>query len=213
LPVAEILKKFGWQYNLNFQKTALQILATPDCFQKWCHEKKMNLMDLASLLSVTKEQLTQSKYLNQFFQDISSFNFSKSIGSQVLELGIELFLIEDTFDFQNKNESESKTELKSETNKLDFQQLSQAKSAEAYLEILKKARFPMTYKQDLSIEKKWQNISWPSQAQVRFTRYGDKAGVEMRLFVSQATDLKKYLISLEKAYQMLENENLIKTEH
>lgn len=216
-PIAEVLKKFGWQLNDNFRKTSERLRQTSIHFQNWCFEKKINVMDLAPLLSITNDQLLDPRLLT-IFNALVDYGFSKTLGVQFLELGIELFLLnpdEPTAIIQSiipKNKNITMDTIIDPANKVD-PVLRVDKVAEKLLEAFKKARYPMTYQQDEAHQQKWQKISWPSQAQVRFTRHGDKAGVEMRLFVSQASDLKKYLVSLERAYQILENETLTSTEH
>ena len=175
LPIELIAQKYGWQANEAFYKIAKAIAATPMGFQNWCSEKKLSPMDLAPLIS--------GGYLNlnSLFHDIVAFKLSKSTGTKVLELGIELLLLGKTND-----------EISAE-------------DPNQWLEKLQTLRYPQSSDRDSAEKDQMISLPWPGMSQAKWTRQGDKTGVELKLFVSQPADLKKYLQSLEKVKDLLEN--------
>lgn len=187
-PLALIAQKFGWQANEQFFLIADRLNEMPAGFQKWCSDKKVSPLDLLPLLSAGDLDL---KFL---FHDILQFNLSKSLGVKALELGIELMLM------GNKPEEITSQRL------LTFIGRDQT-PGEAWIETLKHMRFPETAKRDLAHEQKMTSLPWPGTSHAKWTRQGDRAGIELKLFVTQPSDLKKYLQSLSKVQDMLEKES------
>lgn len=187
LPLSLILSKFGWQPTDQFFKVAETLLKTPVGFQNWCSDKKVGPQDLLPLISAGELEL---KFL---YHDILQFGLSKSLGVKALELGIELILMghvaenlssERLLTFVPKNES----------------------PGEAWVSALKHLRYPETFKRDQEQAKKMSSLPWPGSSQAKWTRQGDRAGIELKLFVTQPSDLKKYMQSLAKVQEMLEKE-------
>lgn len=192
-PINEILGKLGWHANQNFFSTAEKLVQAPIGFQKWCAEKKLGPMDLAPLNSIDIDQL---KFI---FLDILNLEASKNWGTKALELGTELILLG-----KNKSDIQAQNLLKKEN--LSRQDL------ETWVQALETLRFPETQKRDQTFKDKLTALPWPGSSQAKWTRHGDQSGVELKLFVTQPADLKKYLNSLEKVNGLLEN--MIKgTEH
>jgi len=186
-PVILTAQKFGWQANEQFFLVADILRETPEGFQKWCSDKKVSPQDLLPLLSATALEL---KYL---FHDLIQFNLSKSHGVKALELGIELMLL------GKKPEEITSQQL------LTFVGKDQTPS-EAWIETLKFMRYPETIRRDHDQEEKMTSLPWPGTSHAKWTRQGDRAGIELKLFVSQPSDLKKYLQSLSRVQDMLEKE-------
>jgi hypothetical protein len=51
------------------------------------------------------------------------------------------------------------------------------------------------------------NLPWPGASIVRWTQQGDQAGIEIKFFVSNPTDLKNNLKSLNQVHDILEKDS------
>ena len=68
---------------------------------------------------------------------------------------------------------------------------------------LRNLRYPQTRQRDDQDKDRFEKLPWPYGSKVKFERRGDKAGVELKLFISTASDLTKILASLERVQQDL----------
>lgn len=68
---------------------------------------------------------------------------------------------------------------------------------------LKNLRYPLTSKRDDEQKTKFESLPWPYGSKVKFERRGDRAGVELKLFISSEVDLTKILASLERVQKEL----------
>ncbi|MGZ5280011.1 MAG: hypothetical protein ACXWC9_08720 [Pseudobdellovibrionaceae bacterium] len=186
-PISAIAQKFSWQANDSFFKTAEKVLKTPQGFLDWAAEKKISPQDFAPLLS------SDSLELKFLFHDIVSLHLSRSLGVKALELGIELMLI-------GQAPEALTSEMLVPIHPRDLS------VGEAWVQELKILRYPETFKRDLAAEAQMTSLPWPGTTQARWTRQGDRAGIELKLFVSQPSDLKKYLQSLNKVQDLLEKD-------
>lgn len=180
-PLSLVISSFGWQASEHFFKVAEALRQTPMEFQNWCSEKKLNPQDLSPLLSA------KGLDLDGAMQDLILLRLSKSSGAQALELIIELMLMGQT----------------AQSLRADSLSTNTAKTAETWLENLKQLRYPNTFASDQSEQEKMKNLPWPGTSQAKWIRQGDKAGIELKLFVSQPSDLKKYLQSLSHIQDLL----------
>jgi hypothetical protein len=179
-PFSEIAAKFHFQTSEHFFAVARTLLQTPAGFRRWCAEKKVGPQDLSPLLSAKSD-------LKPLFLKILKLGLSKSQGMQALELGVELLLM-----------GFSPTDLKL------AEEDDGSLSADAWLEELKRKRYPETFSRDEKAEKQMKSLPWPGSSQARWVRQGDKSGIELKIFVSQPSDLKKYMQSLSKVQNLLE---------
>ncbi len=186
-PRAQVVAKFGWQPSDHFEAIAEAFLKTPVGFQSWCAEKKVGPLDLAPLVSA------QGLNLKLLFKDILDLRMSKSIGVKVLELGVELLMM-----------GQSPEDVHS--SRLLTMIPAQIPAPDTFLEALKQLRYPETYKRDQQTAEKWTSLPWPGTSQAQWTRQGDRGGIELKLFVSQPSDLKKYLQSLSRVQELIEQE-------
>jgi hypothetical protein len=67
-----------------------------------------------------------------------------------------------------------------------------------YKNHLKLLRYPNTVGFDQDLETKFKKYPWPFGSKIKFERRGDRAGVEVKFFVSSPTDLTKLIASLER---------------
>ncbi len=66
-------------------------------------------------------------------------------------------------------------------------------------------RYPMSLQQDNQNEQKIRALSWSSKWGARWTRRGDRSGVELKLFFTHPEELKGALVRLEKVSKELDN--------
>ena len=74
---------------------------------------------------------------------------------------------------------------------------------ESFKNHLRSLRYPMTSKKDDELKSKMEALPWPYGSKVKFERRGDRAGVELKLFISSEVDLTKILASLERVQKEL----------
>ena len=185
LSIEALLSQYHWICSEQLLGIAEALAKTPIGFQNWCAQKRINPQDLAPLLS------TKNLDLKFLLHDILQFNLSKSLGVKALELGIELLLM------GQKPEAISSQVL------LTFVSQDQV-AGESWVEILKQLRYPETFKRDQALRKQMGALPWPGASQARWSRQGDRGGIELKLFVSQASDLKKALSHLKKVQDLME---------
>lgn len=142
-------------------------------FKTWKEQKKVQERDLifSHALKETQHQLLFEKIADQ----MSALNPSFTEGLGFLELAVDLILmghLEDIF------ESSS--------------------AFSTWLQQLKKLRYPQTFLRDESTQNKLETLPWPSNAKLKFERRGDKFGVEMKVFISNPSDLSKVISALER---------------
>ncbi len=179
-PIESVLSHLGWNTSEHFFKVVTAVQKLNSDSQTWCAEKKLNPQDLSILLSLNTEVgFAQADLL---IQKIKSLRLSKSQGVQALETALELLLMGKSFEDLENTKSE-------------------------WLEHLKTLRYPQSTTSDQIQQQKMTALPWPGTSHAKWTRQGDRTGVELKLFVSNPTDLKKYLLSLTKVQDLLEQEN------
>lgn len=187
-PLEAVISKFGWQPTPEFFRIAEALRQTPSGFQKWCAEKKVGPQDLAPLLSARTLEL---KYL---FLDILNFQLPKASGAKALELGVELLL-----------KGHSPESLQSSL--LVTVAPASISTGEAWVEALRQLHSPESFKSEQAEAQKWASLPWPGTSEAKWTRQGDRGGIELKLFVSQPSDLKKYLQSLSQVQALMEKKS------
>jgi hypothetical protein len=179
-PFSEIAAKFHFQATEHFFNVAKALLLTPVGFQNWCADKKVGPQDLSPLLAAGALDL------KPLFLKILNLGLSKSQGVQALETAVELLLM---------GISETDLQLLASDENL---------AAEAWLELLKQKRFPEAFARDNAIQENMKNLPWPGSSQARWARYGDKSGIELKIFVSNPSYLKKHMKSLSRVQDLMD---------
>jgi hypothetical protein len=175
-----IFAKFQIRWNSNTEKLCEIISKLPLEFQNYCSEKKWSFGDFQPLAA------SQGLILSPFFLRIVEMNMSRSQSVLALELVVDLLLM-----------GKSPVEI------LPQDQLN---SGESWIETLRLLRYPQTSQKDDWASRQVEQLPWPGTAQAKWTRQGDRAGIELKLFVSNPTDFKKYLQSLSVVQEALEKE-------
>jgi hypothetical protein len=184
-PTLELLKRFQFSPTDLFFNVAENFLTLPAGFQDWCIEKKINPNDLTPL------NAAKALNLNPVLLQILNLRASKAVGVQCLEICIDLLLM----------------------GHLPEEVLGSFHDAEAWNLHLKRLRFPETTARDEEQSKKMSKLPWPGTSHARWLRQGDRAGIELKLFVSNPSDLKKYLTSLGKVQSLMEQDEDPKRAH
>lgn len=144
-----------------------------DYFAQWQIDKKVKPSDLV-FTQALKTQIQQDLF-QKVADHLASLKPSFSDGLKTLELATELILMGHQEGlFEN------------------------AATFEKWQLSLKQLRFPHTTATDSNLKTKLENLPWPSQAKIKFERRGDRAGVEVKFFVSSDADLTKLISSLER---------------
>ena len=63
---------------------------------------------------------------------------------------------------------------------------------------LRALRYPATYERDDHLKEKLEKLPWPYGAKTKFERRGDRAGIELKMFITSEADLIKAISSLER---------------
>lgn len=142
-------------------------------FEQWQIEKKIKPSDL--IFTQSLKSSIQKDLFNQTAELLASLKPSFSEGLKILETVTDLILM-------GHNESIFENSKTLDIWKLHLQQL----------------RFPHTTSQDVDLKTKLENLPWPSQSKVKFERRGDRAGVEVKLFISSSADLTKIISAFER---------------
>lgn len=152
-----------------------------DSFQKWTQSKKVQTQDLRFLTLLTHpEQLEKfSAITEDFFKAGPSF----SEGLQTIETVVDLILLKKDSEIQKLNNSDSNQK---QQDLLKWRQH------------LVQLRHPMTSNSDDIRKNAIEQLKWPNGSKIKVERRGDRHGVELKIFISSATDLTKMIASLER---------------
>lgn len=183
-----LLSLWGFPWRDQQVVAAEWLLCQTESFQKWAAQKKLAPNDIAGLRVVATEKLSP------FLSEVIQRDLSKSFALQLLELSVDLLYFE---------ESSEKILSLWPKNKNDI---------ELSLKNLKALRYPQTTALDLQLEGQMKSLPWPGTSQAKWVRHGDRAGIELKLFVSQPSDLKKYLVSLERVQNIFDQADHAPTE-
>ena len=142
-------------------------------FKTWALEKKIKDTDLVFLRA-----LSSSVHLDLFQKAADQFallnpTFSESL--PVLEQMTDLILMGH-----------------------DEQLFANLESFDIYKKHIRALRFPQTTQRDEELKTKFESLPWPYGSKVKFERRGDRAGVELKLFISSEVDLTKVISALER---------------
>ena len=68
---------------------------------------------------------------------------------------------------------------------------------------LKSLRYPHATKADEELKSRLESLPWPYGSKVKFERRGDRAGVELKFFITSHADLTKITAALERVKEQL----------
>ncbi len=144
----------------------------------WFETKKMKPSDL-TFLNILKTESEKIR-ISECFLKCYLLNASFSDTLQILELATELVMIN------------SESAVASDTTDLNV-----------WKNELKKLRYPQTTLSDQDLKNKLESLPWPYGAKIKFERRGDRAGVELKLFITSTADLTKSISALERVKEQI----------
>lgn len=68
---------------------------------------------------------------------------------------------------------------------------------------LKSLRYPATTQRDDQLKNKLEKLPWPYGSKTKFERRGDRAGIELKMFITSEADLIKAIASLERVKEQI----------
>lgn len=68
---------------------------------------------------------------------------------------------------------------------------------------LRSLRYPTTMKRDDDLKDKLEKLPWPYGSKTKFERRGDRAGIELKMFITSEADLIKMISSLERVKEQI----------
>ena len=68
---------------------------------------------------------------------------------------------------------------------------------------LKALRYPTTTLRDDNLKAKLEKLPWPYGSKTKFERRGDRAGIELKMFITSEADLIKAISSLERVKEQI----------
>lgn len=174
-----VLEKFHLHVNESTSEVLELVTKLPIGFQNFCSAKKWHIGDFQFLVSA------QALALSVFFHEVVTRNLTKSQSTQALEHVVDLLLL--------SHESEK------------LQPVS-AESTESWLSRLQKLRYPNSTEADDKAALSLKSLAWPIGTQARWTRQGDRTGLEIKFFVSQPSEMSKQLQAFQNIQENLETE-------
>ncbi|MGZ3723700.1 MAG: hypothetical protein ACXVA9_12245 [Bdellovibrionales bacterium] len=163
---ASFFQAYGLRWCDRLQETLRALLLTPFEFQTFVDEKKWGARDLAALLA-----LPDVAAISVFLAALAELPLSKSQAVQAMEWVIELFL------------------MGRPLNDL----LPSGPNGEAYMLRLQQWRKPQSAARDEQWSKTVGEWPWPAQVQGQWQRFGDQAGLEIKIRTTSAADFQKKL--------------------
>lgn len=144
-----------------------------NAFILWTAEKKVKDSDL-QFVNLLKTS-AQKEIFQRLATQITLLRPSYSVGLTLFELVIELILMghQETLFFNME-------------------------TLEGYQKYVRGLRFPQSTQQDEILKSKLQNLPWPQGSKLKFERRGDRAGVEIKIFVSSQSDVTKLIAAFER---------------
>lgn len=166
----EIREGFFRAYDLKWcerlEETLNALAMTPLQFQEWGDDKKLGARDLSPLLA-----LPTIKDFSPFLLALSQLNCTRSEGVRILESGVELFLMGHPLEAL----------------------LPRQKSGAEHLRALEQWRRPQAATKDEDWKSEVADWPWPAHVQAQWQRFGDQAGLEIKLRATSPEDLQKKL--------------------
>ena len=163
---------YNYHQDIHFlKKFFTKLNTTPINFQHWVTEKKLHLNDLRILNCIP-----DINDLLFMFQWIAEKNISHFHGTKALELTGELLLMG--------------------YKKIDILNEQFTEDPSAMVEHIELKRKSNTLSKDQQQKKQLEHTTWPNQVQGQWTRKGDQAGLELKLWCKNQEELQQKLKTL-----------------
>lgn len=161
-----LLALYGLRLNDRLGLILDVLVQCPREFQNWVDDKKMAARDLVPLLAVA-----DVAEISPLLLELPRMQISKFEGARALELFIELYL------------------MGRPLNDL----LPTSDNGSLYLRRLEQWRKPETLERDEEWRRKVGQWPWPAQVQAEWQRFGDQAGLEIKIRTTSPDDFQKKL--------------------
>jgi hypothetical protein len=183
--ISKLFETYRIRYDDRLIKLLNQIQWVDQQFIRWAIDKQLGENDLAPLSSLNDQQI---KLLNKYFSHMAKLNPSKNEGVQILEWLIDVFLQTSTENF-----IESVLDINT--------------SSELSLR-LKYMRYPESTERETKSTLFIKSLSWSKNTHVRAVRQGDQAGIELKIFLQNKTDLKSQIQTLQQVANRLDADSI-----
>ncbi|MFN3455145.1 MAG: hypothetical protein ACK41T_09325 [Pseudobdellovibrio sp.] len=144
----------------------------------WVEAKKIKSADLSFLTSLKTDLQWQLFFKSQSL--ISEHRLSYSESLKYLEMINDLILMGH-----------------------DEALFEQSHDLNLWINHLKRLRYPATTERDDLLKEKFEKLPWPYGSKTKFERRGDRAGVELKMFITSEADLIKAIASLERVKEQI----------
>ncbi len=144
----------------------------------WIETKKFKSEDFVFFNILQTE--SEKKIISKAFQNCYLLNASFSDTRMILELATELVMLD-----------------------INHPILSKSGDLNTWKDSLKNLRYPQITLSDQDLKTKLESLPWPYGAKIKFERRGDRAGVELKLFITSSADLLKSISALERVKEQL----------
>ncbi len=162
---------YGLRLNDRLMQVLEVLVGCPREFQTWCDDKKMSARDLAPLLAVA-----DVREISPLLLELPKMMISKFEGARALELFVELYL------------------MGRPLNDL----LPTSDNGGLYVRRLERWRRPGASERDEEWRKTVGEWPWPAQVQAEWQRFGDQAGLEIKIRTTSPDDFAKKLERLSE---------------
>ncbi len=162
-----LLRKYGTKSDDRYKKISDFLLQWPAEVQEYLSDKDLRPFDMAIIDQLSLD--VQKDILSL----LASSKLSKSLFCQLLDLSGELILMETPVE----------------------DVMAALKSPNALSELREK-RFPLTNQKELALKNLMSSFQWPKGVSSQILRKGDVHGLEIKLFVKDATEFEKTLTGL-----------------
>lgn len=169
---------YQFRYDGKLEKTLNLWKALPNAFRIWATKHSISPADLYPLCAVN-----DTAPLHPALLKIAGLQLSRSQGAQIVELVSECVLLKTDSSLWTKNST----------------------SAADWVQSLNSTRYPQTQNRDSERQNKLL-LGWPKSFSTRWLRQGDRAGVEVKFFVSSKRELAEKISSLHRVHEGLSDE-------
>lgn len=169
---------YQFRFDPRLEKVLDLYLELPPAFQTWAAQHDMSPRDLNPLIT-----LPQVSLLNDFYQVIYENNLTRSQAAQILELAVELVLLDNPWEELAPPEDKK-------PNWVDY-----------WLIHLRERRYPVTLQKDNEEKNKLSDLPWSKEFSTKWSRTGDKSGLEVKFMLTSKADLEKKLQTLQRIHE------------
>ena len=174
-----VVQALGWHWNEHLEKILDFVVETPLEFQHWTSARKFGIRDFSPLSSATATQ-----NLTALFILLAKNNVGYHNGRNLLEWGVELFLLGTSPQEICKSLTENEADWVSRIQSL---------------------RFPQSFSTDEKAKKLLKTLPVPPHTAIDWKRQGDLTGIQVEFFAHSHDEMKKKLDRLQHFHSTIGN--------